>query len=175
MTYLFQVSVFLHVVAALTLFFAFTLEWMVLDQLKRAATVEAARSWAQSTAKLPAVVGASLLILLATGIFLGMVTQMFALKWFQTAFVMFILIGAVSGRAARRLRELRAGSGGATRLEWFRMYAGQSSVLVLIWLQLAMTVGIVFLMTAHPGGTGSIAWAVGSIVVGILLGATAKK
>lgn len=165
---LFQAAVFLHVATVIGLFIAFGCEWLAISQLKRADNIAVARSWVGATKSLPALALGSLVIILLTGIYLAMVTQLFQMWWLRISFLVFILLGPVGAIAGRRLRELRSGKDAATDVAWFTSRANNGALQAALRLQLTMTLAIVFMMTARPGLVGSIAWSVGSVVVGLL-------
>ena len=165
---LFQAAVFLHVVSVIGLFIAFGCEWLVISQVKRADNVAVARSWVGATKSLPGLAIGSLIVILLTGIYLAMVTQLFQTWWLRISFLVFILLGPAGAIAGRRLRELRSGKDAATDVAWFTGLANNGALQAALKLQLTMTLAIVFMMTARPGLIGSVVWSVGSVVVGLL-------
>jgi hypothetical protein len=193
---LYQILLFLHVTAAVTMFAAWGADGVVLSQLRRAATLEAVRSAAAQRARWGRLAPVSMLATLGTGIW------MMGLSWGPQAWLMTAVVGLVAiiiagvgpeRREAVRLAAILAGRAGdarggagaggtgtppgvsADRDAGVDMSAvRRSSGALAGWLSLrvALGVGIVALMTAKPAALPAVqilgaALAIGAVAAGL--------
>jgi hypothetical protein len=165
---LYAINVFLHVVGALGLFAALSLEWAGLRGMRQAASVEHARQWIGLLGSLGRLAGVSALILLATGLYMS-ATAWQRQSWIRLGLVGWIFIGAIGpGLTGRRIRAISRGlpphDGSLSGPLLRRM---RDPVLLLsAWLRTALALGIVFLMTTKPGAAMSLAAVVLSVAIG---------
>ena len=163
---------FLHIIAALGLFAAIGLEWAGLVNLRRAATAGQAREWARLLGALRAVGMPSVLLILASGIYM-MATRWGGQAWIGAAFggivLMAVLGGAVTGRrvgplvrAARKEEGPVSGELAARLRDPF--------LLGSLCLRTAIGLGIVFLMTLKPAASGALATMAAALVLGLAAG-----
>src|ERR1700686_5509864 len=105
---LYSIVLFVHVVSALGVFAALSLESVGLVHLRRATSANEARLWIEFAPGVPALAIGSLVFLLLSGIF--MTAQMYGWKfpWPRVALGALILdapLGAVTGRRMRAIRQ----------------------------------------------------------------------
>jgi hypothetical protein len=164
---LYGIAVFVHVVAALGLFFAMGLEWVLLAQLTRVETTDQARDWLRLLGVVRRLSPASLAALLLAGIYM-MVTAWGAAGWIVVAFVALVLLPPLGMIPAFRLpamqRDLNDAIGPLSPA--LRQRLSEPLFLVSIQIRTAIALGIVFLMTIKPDVLGSAV----AIAVAILLG-----
>lgn len=169
----YSISLFLDVLAALVLFAAMGLEWMSLYHLPRAATLGQVREWIKPLAAGRFGGGPSALLLLVTGIYMG-VTRWGGQAWMGLGLVGLVLMAglgaALSGRRYARLVQALPASDGpippalAERL--------RDPLLVRsAWVRSGLGGGVIYLMTAKPGPLAAAA-ALGTFALaGLALGA----
>jgi len=140
---LYSIALFLHIVGALLLFVTLTVEGIAIRQVRRAATIEAARG-AAALLRLNRIVGPlSALGVLIPGLYM-MATNWGWVAWIAVALVSWLAIavlGAVSGvriLALDRSQALLTGIRNPTFLISWSTRAG-------------IALGVVFLMTVKPG------------------------
>src|ERR1700694_3440512 len=140
---LYSIALFLHIVGALLLFVTLTVEGIALRQVRRAATIEAARG-AAALLRLNRIVGPlSALGVLIPGLYM-MATNWGWVAWIAVALVSWlaiVVLGAVSGvriLALDRSQALLTGIRNPTFLISWSTRAG-------------IALGVVFLMTVKPG------------------------
>jgi hypothetical protein len=154
---LYSIALFLHVVGALLLFVTLTVEGIVLRQLRRAATIEAAQG-AAALLRLNRIVGPlSAVGVLIPGLYM-MATNWGWVAWIVVALVSWLAIavlGAVNGIRILALDRSQA------------LLTGIRNPMFLIsWsTRVGIALGVVFLMTVKPGAAVA--------VLVILLAATA--
>lgn len=164
---LFSGMVFLHVVSALGIFAALSLEVVVLYHLRRAASGQEAGAALDLAPGLPAIFGASGLVAVLTGVYLTLQTSAWQ-PWLKIAMVALVVmapLGAISGRKMRTIRRLAA-SEETTDFELARSL--QDGFLAFsLNCRMALVLGIVLLMTAKPEFRESIGAALAALVLGL--------
>ena len=164
----YSIALFFHVVGALGLFIAISLEWVSLAQLRRADTAEHARDWLGMYALVRWVGPVSLAAILLPGIYLT-VTAWGGAGWIITGFVAMLLLpplGASNGlRLAAVQRDLVGESGRLTPSLRQRLH--HPLYLASIQIRTAIALGIVFLMTNKPDVTGSVIAITAAILLGL--------
>src|ERR1700676_2050207 len=90
---LYSTVLFVHVVSALGIFAALSLEAAALVRLRRATTASEARLWMEFAPGLPALAIGSLVFLLLSGIFIATQMSGWTLAWPRVALGALILIG----------------------------------------------------------------------------------
>lgn len=165
----YSISLFLHIVGALGLFAALSLEWTGLLGLRRATTAGQARQWMRLMAVPRTIAGPSALIVLLAGIYLSIArwgVQAWIVVGLTTMVFIAVLGPALGGRRwaaiARSLPPGEEGSLGAA----FGQRVRDAVLSLSISLRVALFVGIVFLMSTKPGIAGALA----AIGVAALLG-----
>jgi hypothetical protein len=161
------IVLYLHVLAALLLASAFTVEILSLWRMRATTNVREARLWVELTGKLPILVGISGLVLLFSGGYLTARMAAWTLAWPRAAVAGLLLmapLGAVSGRRLRRIRKMLMGETNPSAV------AGALNDLFLTFslsLRLWLLGGIVLLMTVRPGEAASITILAASAVIGL--------
>jgi hypothetical protein len=160
---------FAHVVSALGVFAALSLEAVGLVHLRRATTASEARLWIEFAPGLPALAIGSLVLLLLSGIFMTAQMGGWTLAWPRVALGALILIGPLGAVTGRRMRAIRLACAsnnpnGADLLGKLRDPFLKYSMNIRI----ALVLGIVLLMTAKPELRESLGIAVSSIFLGLV-------
>lgn len=165
---LFSGIVFLHVVSALGIFAALSLEILVLYHLRRASSGQEARASLDLVPGSSPFFAASGVIALLTGVYLTLQTSAWPQPWLKIAMVALALmvpLGAVSGRKMRAIRRLAALEGRDDSELARRLQDGVLTISVNC--RMALVLGIVLLMTAKPELRESIGVALMSLVLGL--------
>jgi hypothetical protein len=165
---LYSIALFLHVVGALLLFVTLTVEGSALRQLRRAATMEAARG-AVALLRLNRIVGPlSALGVLIPGLYMTATTWGWV-AWIVVGLVAWLAIavlGAVNGIRIPALERSQALLSGI-----------RNPIFLISWSTRAgIALGVVFLMTVKPGAAGAVlvillAAAAGAVLAVVLGGA----
>jgi hypothetical protein len=166
---LYSAVLFVHVVSALGIFAALSLEAVTLLHLRRSATASEARFWMELTPELPFWAIGSLVFLLFSGIF--MTTQMsgWTLAWPRAAVGALLLIGPLGGVTGRKMRAMRLACASNTADELDLLEKLRDPFLkVSMSMRIALVMGIVLLMTAKPGWEESLGIVAASALLGYL-------
>ena len=172
---LYTIALFLHVTGALGLFVAIGLEWTSLPRLRRAASVEQARTWLGVLGTLGRIGGPSGLTLLVTGIYMAMTVWRGA-AWPGIGLLAMVLIavlgGVLTGRRGGAIgRALPTEPGPLPPAIAERV---RDPVLVLsARLRAALALGVVFIMCTKPGLAGSLTAMGAALAFGIAAGLSA--
>jgi hypothetical protein len=157
----------LHIVAALGIFSALSLEALMLFHLRRAGSARESRVWIDLVPGLPAIFGGSAVVVLLTGAYLTARTATWPQAWLKIAIGALVLMapfGAVSGRRMRTIRSLSASEHG-NQAELIRKL--QDPVLKFsLSVRMALVLGIVLLMTAKPELRESLGIFASSLLLG---------
>jgi hypothetical protein len=166
---LYSAVLFVHVVSALGVFAALSLEAVGLVHLRRATTASEARLWIDFAPGLPALAIGSLVFLLLSGIFMTVQMGGWTLAWPRVAMGALILIGPLGAVAGRRMRAIRAacaannpndsGLVGKLRDPFLKFSMN---------IRIALVLGIVLLMTAMPELRESLGIVVSSVFLGLV-------
>ena len=155
---LYTIALFLHITGALGLFIAIGLEWISLPRLRRAASVEQARTWLGVLGSLGPIGGPSALVLLVTGIYM-MLAAWRGAAWSGVGLLTMVLIAILGGvLTGRRIPAIsRALPAGPGPLPEALARRSRDPVLVLsARLRAALALGVVFIMCTKPALTGSL-------------------
>lgn len=90
-----SVALFTHVIGMLVLFIGIAVEWLGLESLRRATTLEHASSWVRLRDRLPRVYGIALVTLLASGLYLARQIGAFDLAFVRLALGLMVLMGVL--------------------------------------------------------------------------------
>lgn len=154
---LYTLVLFLHVLGALGLFAALGLEWTGLRQLRRAQSVETVRPWLVVFGPVRRLGGPSFGLLLLSGFYLTAVLRG-SMSWVALGLAGLVALGALSGgltgRHMRRIHRELANGTGEERSSHVRQLVQQPRLWVSLQLRTAIALGVVFLMTNKPGGSG---------------------
>jgi hypothetical protein len=159
--------VFIHVVAALGMFAAFSVEGVAQAYLRMAETGEEVRRWSGAYRVVPPVAGVSVLTLLATGVWMTLAEWGWT-GWILVAGGAIILLAAVGASGGIRYSAaVQAAAGESGPLSASRQGALRERLpLASLVLRVFIGLGIVFLMTVKPEIGGSLL----TLVVAALLG-----
>ena len=163
---------FVHVLGAVGVFAAFAVEWVSLEDLRRASAAEQARRGIVLGNTVRWVGAPSLLILLASGIYLASTAWSWEAGWIGVSMGSLVLIailgGAINGRKVGALAKALPATGVLDQPLLAR--AGDPLLSLSLRLRMAITVGIIYLMTLKVVE----AWkAVAVIAVALIGGAAA--
>ena len=168
----YSIAVFLHIVGAMGLFGALSLEWAGLVGLRRAASAAQVRESAKLLGATRFVGAPAAITLLVTGIYMSMSAPWGRQAWIGLGLVGLVVIavlgGVLTGRRTRAIARLLPPEGGPISAELgSRLH---DPVLMLsVWLRTALALGIVFLMSTKPSDSGALT----ALGVAVLLGVVA--
>ena len=158
------------------LFAALGIETVAVRRLQRAPTVDEARTWSGALREGGRVGLIAMVTLLIAGVW------MMAIRWGPEPWVvvslagvglMAILGGTLTRRAMRRLGSSPAE--GSVRLPTAVQTIIGRSLVVSLWLRVAIAVGILGLMTVKPEAPGSLAILGAAVVVGLGVGIRRRR
>jgi hypothetical protein len=160
---------FVHVVSALGVFAALSLEAVGLVHLRRATTASEARLWIEFAPGLPALAIGSLVFLLLSGIFMATQMSGWVLAWPRAAMGALILIGPLGAFTGRRMRAIRAACATNKPNESGLLGKLRDPFLKFSMnIRIALVLGIVLLMTAKPELRESLGVVVSSVFLGFV-------
>ncbi|HEY7353529.1 MAG TPA: hypothetical protein VH596_12245 [Terriglobales bacterium] len=166
----FSVVLFIHVLSAIALFIAITLEGFILDRLRSARDREQLQCSAQASRRLGMIYGPAFLGLLIGGIYLAWQLHTEA-AWIPTALIatliMAILGGAITGRKMTKLRKAVVGE--PISFDSSLSSARSNSLLISYGFRAGLAVGIVFLMTTTPNLITSVVALSVTSILGIVV------
>src|SRR5216683_2903605 len=166
---LYSVLLFVHVVSALGIFAALTLEAVALVHLRRATTASEARLWIEFAPGLPALAIGSLVFLLLSGILMTVQMSGWTLAWPRVALGALILIRPLGGITGRRMRAIRQACAGNNPIESDLLRKLSDPFLKFSMnIRIALVLGIVLLMTAKPELRQSSGIVVSSVFLGFV-------
>jgi hypothetical protein len=164
---------FVHVLGAVGFFAAFASEWVGVEDLRRASSAEQARRGISLCNRVRWVGAPSLVLALASGIYLASTAWSWQVGWIGVSFgsllLMAILGGAINGRKIAALEKALPASGALD--ESWRARVGDPLLSLSLRLRIAITVGILFLMTMKLVETSK---ALGVIAVAVVAGVAAS-
>jgi uncharacterized membrane protein len=164
---IFSGVLFLHVVSALGIVSALSLEMLMLYHLRRSADPREARASLDLAPGMTLVFAGSAALMLLTGAYLATQMSAWAQPWLRitmAALILMLPFGAVAGRRMRALRRL-SDSEHANDEELARRL--HDPVLAFsVNCRMALVLGIVLLMTAKPDLRESIGVSLMSLVAG---------
>ena len=172
---LYSILVFLHIVGALGLFAGVGLEWAGLLNLRRATTTSQVREWARLLSALRRVGGPAALIILVTGLYMGVA------RWGHQAWIVAGLLGLVmiavlgatiTGRRAAAITRSIPTEDGVIPLV-LRCRLDDPMLLVSAWVRTALALGIVFIMSVKPNAAGTLTAIGVALIVGVVIGSPA--
>ncbi len=164
--------VFLHVASAMGLFAAIGIETVALRGLRRETTPAGARA-SLDLFRIGSRTGlVSMLVLLIAGIGL-MITVWHHQPWITAAFIgiiaMAVLGGIVSSRRLRRLRVSLAGETSPQLSASFTQARSSGALAASQMVRIAISIGIVGLMTVKPDAAGSALILSAAVLAGVVI------
>ena len=164
---LYSAALFLHIVGALLLFTALSLEGVGLRQMRRASTPEQVRD-AAGIAGLARMVGpASLVGIAVPGLYMT-ATSWGWVPWILVGLAAWLLVGASGAFNGIRLASIgRAAAAGGQPLSAELNARIGDPLMVTLWLMRgAIVLAVVFLMTVKPGIVGAVLVVVAGAAIG---------
>jgi hypothetical protein len=166
---LYSVELFVHVVSALGIFAALTLESAALVRLRRATSASEARGWIEFAPGMPALAIGSPVFLLLSGIFMTGQMSGWMLAWPRVALGALILIGPLGAVSGRRMRAIRQACAANIPNESELIGKLHDPFLKFSMnIRIALVLGIVLLMTAKPELRESLGIVVSAIFLGFV-------
>ena len=167
---------FCHVIAMVGLFAAVAIEWVSLRFVRRATSSEQAREWTRLWSLLQPIGIPSVLVILASGIYLATTLGMWAVGWVEVAVPTLVIVavaGGIVGPRRNRLQAAIAKSAGPLPAD-LQIRLRQPLLLASWRFRAALLVGLVFEMVARPESSGVLAMAAFALV-GICWGLVAWR
>jgi hypothetical protein len=163
---LYDISRYLHVVAAMSLLLTFGLEWIGVVRLREAATAEQARAWFSVLAAGRSIGPATLAAIVLPGLYMAWEVWGFV-GWIDVALGAVALMAALGAHNGIRLANIGKEVGNATGPLPAPLVARLRNPLFLVSLRsrLGIILGTVYLMTSKPDVLGSL------LTIGIALAA----
>jgi hypothetical protein len=172
----YSIVLFLHVAAVLGLFASLSIEVLSLFHLRRASDLSDVQRWIDPLPGVPLLAIGSILVVLASGIYLTARMSAFVLAWPKVAIIALLLIAPFGAVTGKRMRAIGHNSAQASRMKSELLTQLQDPFLkVSLGIRIAVFFGIVLLMAAKPELWQSITIVVGSVVLGLLLSLVAWR
>ena len=166
---LYSVVLFVHVVSALGVFAALSLEAASLINLRRATTASEARLWLEFAPGLPALTAVSFLLLLLSGIFMTTESSEWMLAWVRVAMGALLLLGPLGAVTGRKMRAIRNACVANDRNVSDLIAKLRDPFLKFSMnIRIVVVLGIVLLMTAKPELRESLGIIVSSVFLGFV-------
>jgi hypothetical protein len=166
---LYSVVLFVHVVSAMGIFAALSLEAVSLLRLRSAITASEARLWMDLAPGLPALGIGSFVFMLLSGILMTTQSSEWTLAWPRVAMGALILIAPLGAVTSRRMRAIRAARAAHEPRESDLIAMLRDPFLKFsINIRIALVLGIVLLMTAKPELRESLGIVVSSAFLGFV-------
>jgi len=164
---LYSAALFLHIVGALLLFTAVTLEGIGLRQIRRASTPDQVRE-AAGIAGLARTVGpASLVGIAVPGLYMTVTTWGWV-PWIVVGLASWLLVGVSGAVNGIRLASIGRAAGEHPLSAGLSARIGDP-LLVTLWLmRIAVVLAVVFLMTIKPGTVAALLIVVTAAVLGLV-------
>ncbi len=163
---------FIHVLSAMSLFAALTLEAAVLLRIRSSLNAPQARAGVLGFHRLRAIAMPAFLGVLGSGLFLGYRYGRGS-AWVPASLIAMLLImlvgGTVTGIKMARLKKLVSTTGEAAAVQSLLLRTREGALVLSYGFRLGLAIGIVFLMTVQPGLALSAAALAGAAFVGLIL------
>jgi hypothetical protein len=168
-------ALFIHIIGALGLFVALSLEWLCLIGMRRARVVLQVQEWAGLRGVLAIVFPISAVLILVSGLYLVHELGGQSPGWTSVALIVLILLGVAGGvLSGPRMRAISAAAETAPA----GSVPGSLNLLILdpiLWTTVqvsgVLAIGVVYLMTIKPETGGS--WL--TILVAAVIGVVASQ
>ena len=160
---------FVHIVSALGIVAALSLQAVTLARLRRATTVGEARLWIEFAPGVPALATVSLVFLLLSGIYMTSQISGWMLAWPRVAMGALLLIAPLGVVTGRRLRAIQIACAASKPNELEILGKLRDPCLVFSMnMRIALVLGIVLLMTAKPELRQSLGIVASSVFLGLV-------
>ncbi len=166
---LYKIALFLHVTGALLVCAAIAIEWLCIIYIRKADSIERIKESVFNYSKVGKIGDVGAMLILIPGIYM-MVAVWGGARWGIFGLFDLILIGVIGGLVTgRKMKEIRKiVRMENTSLQDLGKLVKDNSLWFSIKMRTAIFLGVIFLMTAKPGLTGSIITIVISIILGTL-------
>lgn len=166
---------FVHILAAILLVgFSFYMEFVLIGQAKRAATVETLRGWVRLIALTSRSLNIFAAITFIAGLYMAFAGDWWSQGWVVVALVMFLAAGAIAGGvldpASRKAVEYVDGLADGPVTPEIGTNLSAPNVELASKALAGVDVAILFLMVTKPGYPGSAAVAVTGVCLGLAIG-----
>ena len=174
-----HLALFVHVSGAILFFIGLGLDWLGLNRLRRAESVEQVREVSALLHVLERLLPLSMVLLLSGGLYMTITTWGFTHAWLDAALIttvpLPILGPIVNGRRLKRIRQtaLTAPEG----LSPASLRALITDPVLLFWSRIVALLGgwMVFLMTIKPDLSGTLASLGVAVVLGVCFALLAQR
>lgn len=167
---IYKLALFLHVTGALFVSAAIAIEWICLILFRKTDTIQRIEESVGYYAKVGKLGDIGAFLLLIPGIYM-MITVWNVASWAICGFFGLLSIGliggVVTGRTMKKIANLIKVQN--QLVHELRQLLNNNSLWLSIKVRTAILLGVIFLMTAKPGLTGSIITLAASIVAGLLV------
>src|SRR6266852_2012047 len=148
---IYSAILFVHVVSALGIFSALSLETVTLSRLRQTTTFIEARRWVSFAPQLPPMAIGSLLLLLLSGGYMTAQIGGWSVAWPKVSLAALVLIAPLAAVTGRRMRAIRLACASANAAESELIARLQDPFLKFsLNIRIALALGIVLLMTGKP-------------------------
>lgn len=176
---MYEFALFLHVLSAIALFAAVTIEHAGGGRIRRATTVDELRRWVSFVRVVDFVFPVATLGLIVTGVYLTLDQFSFEAAWVGVSFALLVVMAitgpTVQGRKLKTLdRDLEAAADGPLSDE-LRRQALSPVVWGSVFAMSGVAVGIVANMTMKPDMGGALAWPLVLGALGLIGGAMSAR
>jgi hypothetical protein len=175
MELVYGVVLFLHVLAVVALFIALALELTSMRRMRAAQTVAQLQEWAGATGKLAVVFPMSSITILLSGIYMTLTRWSFMAGWPSVALVMLVVLGVLGGAVNGRRQEAIHASIAQAPIgpvpSSLTTMLNDPVLWTSVHVNVALAVGIVFLMAVKP----DLIWSIVAMVVFAALGYLAAQ
>lgn len=166
---LYSAILFVHIMAALTLFAALSFEFLSLYRLRRATSLAEARLWMEPAPRLPLLAGGSSLVVFLSGFYLVIQMSGYGLAWPKVTVASLLIIAPLSAISGRRMRAIRKVCADENAIASSLLVQLRDPFLKISWtVRTAIFFGIVLLMVAKPDLRPSLTIIAASTVFGLL-------
>jgi uncharacterized membrane protein len=159
---LYATILFLHVLGMLGLVTALGIEWVLLRYTARAGSIEEAQTCLRPTAVFPPLAIASTVLILFSGIYLGIQLRAGEQPWVRASLFGLLFIAGLGIFTGTRMRALRRASGEIREL------VNDPRLQTPIRIRFSVLLGIVFLMVAHTNLTLSLSTLGAALAIGLV-------
>jgi Predicted integral membrane protein (DUF2269) len=173
----YPIALFAHFLGLVGLFVGYGLEWAASSLLRRSTTSDQARSWFGIYKLSLPLSGPGLLLLIISGGYMASITGAMKQGWISASLLAIAAALAIGFLLILpRMKKIRAAlPGGSAALPEAILARVQDPMIVtLVRTRFVLALGIIYLMTAKPGGLAiSLFILLGAVVVGLLAAASA--
>jgi uncharacterized membrane protein len=162
-----SLALFVHIVGMLVLFGGMGVEWLILGALRRSTTQQQASLWLRVCAALPPVIGTSVGLILVSGIYMTVRSELYHAGWVRVSLGVMILMGILGGPLIRsRMNAIRQTGRDNWTAATLNRHASDPLVRASLFIRLAVGLALVYLMIAKPGLSESLALASVALALG---------